>query len=648
MLDPADGPRRERLTARIEADRVELRRQRESGVVVVDDRRRRPLYFDGRFLAARDLTREQQYLLAREADLARAGGFGVVRGLLVAAGPGASTILIQAGHGLTPAGELVVLSEPLTVELSDVPQIQRLDAAFGLAPIPRPPARALSGLFVIALRPVEFTANPIASYPTSIDGERGLRDGDIVEAAAVTLIPFPEGGEPESGLQRARLAHEIFVQGGRRGLPAEALPLAMVALERGAIRWLDSFLVRREVGAERDQLLSLGVAPRALREAHLLQYDRHLADVLRERQVALSGQRFAAADHFLALPPAGRLPAAAIDRTSFSQSYFPPEVEVDLSIVPADEVPALLEESLLYPPIDLTAPSETLESTSVLALVPVDRSRLPVLRAQLTSLQRRLLPAAPGLLARRSPLEQLAGLRLPARPLPPVDGGSIADAAWRELLAGAPLLWYVRRHHLSRPGELAGQAVRVLGDELQTEALLGERVRALGLTTRVNRLRTGATAEAGAEMVGLLGSEKLAASRVLLEGAVRELESARAPSAGPAPGETGAGPEAGPAEQPAERLDRATVLKVSERFADPRLGEGLLRLEQASGELRSNDRALRTLAQSGAVPELDLVARSLQDDELDGFARELSEVARRGESEAVGALVRGRLGELRR
>ena len=114
-----------------------------------------------------------------------------------------------------------------------------------------------------------------------------------------------------------------------------------------------------------------------------------------------------------------------------------------------------------------------------------------------------------------------------------------------------------------------------------------------------------------------------------------------------ASGETGAGPAGGPAEQPPERLDRASVLKVSERFADPQLGEGLLRLEQVSGELRSNERALRTLAQSGAAPELDLVARSLKDDELEGFVREVSEVARRGESEAVGALVRSRLGELR-
>src|SRR5215218_6561845 len=60
-----------------------LRRLQESNTLVVDDRRRRPLYFDGRFLAARDLTREQAYFLTRQADLGRAGGAGVVHGLEV-------------------------------------------------------------------------------------------------------------------------------------------------------------------------------------------------------------------------------------------------------------------------------------------------------------------------------------------------------------------------------------------------------------------------------------------------------------------------------------------------------------------------------------------------------------------------------------
>ena len=54
---------------------------RTAGVLIEDPRRERPRYFDGRFLAARDLTRDQEYILTREADLGQAAGSGVARGL---------------------------------------------------------------------------------------------------------------------------------------------------------------------------------------------------------------------------------------------------------------------------------------------------------------------------------------------------------------------------------------------------------------------------------------------------------------------------------------------------------------------------------------------------------------------------------------
>src|SRR5947207_14844555 len=67
-------------------DLLELERlldQPQSSTVVIDSRRRRPLYFDGRFLAARDLTRDQEYFVTLQADLSRVGGWGVVDGLVV-------------------------------------------------------------------------------------------------------------------------------------------------------------------------------------------------------------------------------------------------------------------------------------------------------------------------------------------------------------------------------------------------------------------------------------------------------------------------------------------------------------------------------------------------------------------------------------
>ncbi|MGA6828046.1 hypothetical protein ACO9S2_10575 [Nitrospira sp. NS4] len=457
MFDASKGSRREVI------DQDERERLLASNTLFVDTRRRRPKYFDGRFLTARDLTRDQTYFLTRQADLGRSMGAGVVTGLMVEEGETATSLHIQPGLGVTPSGEIVSVPSRLTLDLADIPSAQRLNAALGLSLRPLDPARSRSGLFVLALRPVEFTANPIASYPTSITGPRSVEDGEIIEATAATLIPFPdEGDASEWNRRRSRVAHQVFVERATRGLPAGVLPLAMVAVDRNIIQWLDPFLVRRELAVWQGEVLGLGLGTKALRYAQVQQYEAQLQDVLRDR--GTRGQRFAAADHFLALPPVGRLPLASIDLTDFSQIYFPPEIEVELSVIPDDEVPVLLEESLILPPIDLTLSENEQDSTSVLILVPVDRTRLDELKARLTTIRRPFKVAAPGLVAKRSPLELLQGLRLPRLALPTAPVSNPQDAAWREavqLAAGAAtgLLWYVRRRNLSTSAEGAGTAV---------------------------------------------------------------------------------------------------------------------------------------------------------------------------------------------
>ena len=175
-------------TARPTLTAAEVAALRAAGVLIEDPRRERPRYFDGRFLAARDLIRDQQYILAREADLGRAAGSGVAGGLEVSRGEG-DRIEIAPGHGVTPAGELVVLPRAASVRLGDIPHAEQLSARFGLGRIAQPPLRNRTGLFVLALRPVEFTDNPVGAYPTTITGPRTVEDADIVEATAVVLVP---------------------------------------------------------------------------------------------------------------------------------------------------------------------------------------------------------------------------------------------------------------------------------------------------------------------------------------------------------------------------------------------------------------------------------------------------------------------------
>src|SRR6516165_7500888 len=100
-------------STRVALEQPDVDAQTGNGSMVLDSRRTRPLWFDGRFLAARDLEREQNYFLLREADLGQAAGFEVLNGLLVdqaasnGQSPGSDAVIIRAGYGVTPAGELV-------------------------------------------------------------------------------------------------------------------------------------------------------------------------------------------------------------------------------------------------------------------------------------------------------------------------------------------------------------------------------------------------------------------------------------------------------------------------------------------------------------------------------------------------------------
>ncbi len=477
MFDTTRGPAREQLEPNV------VKKLEVAGTLVHDDRRLRSFFFDGRFLTAKDLTREQTYFLTRQADLGRGGGIGVVAGLHVENGPDPRALRITAGHGVTPSGEVVVIPRELAnVRLDDIPEIQRLDAAFGLAQLPRETARNRSGLYIVALRPVEYTANPVASYPSSAGGTRTAQDGDIIEATALTLIPYPDshaGAGFES--RRARVAHETFVRKGGMRPPVDALPIAMIALDHGVIRWIDKYLVRREVGSEQTDFLGFGQAPRALREAHLQQYQRHLKEVVADRKQANRGERFAASEHFFALPPAGPLPVAAVDPQSLTEVFFPPEVDVELSVIPEDELGALLEESLFLSPIDLTRTGEELSSTSVLVLVPVPRQAMDEALSTLFPAERastvQLRATASGLVARRQPGEALKALTLRRTTLatPTAAGPSLANAAWSNLLSGASTLWYARRRNFPYKPAAVGQIVEEPDDlEDSFTALLWE------------------------------------------------------------------------------------------------------------------------------------------------------------------------------
>lgn len=604
-LNLTQGAAREAIAA---ADVAMLRR---GGVLVDDPRRERPRYFDGRFLAARDLIRDQQYFLAREADLGRAAGSGVASGLHVQVGSTPQSLQLGAGQGITPAGELVLLPHDLPLNLADIPQTEQLSARFGLGRLPVAPLRSRTGLFVLALRPVEFTANPVGAYPTALTGARTVEDGDVIEATAVVLVPWQDDGAADAlDARRGRAARSIFTQDIGAATSANLLPLAMLALQGNSLVWLDEAMLRRELGADRGDLPGLGFSPRALRLAHLLQHQDHLADVVAQ----VDGRPFAAATRFPALPPAGPLPPGVINPADFTQRYFPPEVDADFSIIPEDELPALVEESLALPAIDFLASEAALDLTAVLVLAPVPRAEFRSVLARLSSRSRPLKPAAPNRLAQQKPLQILQRLRLPL-PLDLADPANPSDAEWMRL-ARLPSLWFVRRRNLAYRDDMAGAPVVVSGrNEWAVEDAVRARLTTLGLGAALHRVLGAASSQAAAGVFSLLATPQLAASATLTAASLGALAARIAPPA-PAAGAgsaTEAAAAAGPAAGPIGRggsaagIARADVLAVGAEIASGTVGRGLTRLEQASPRPVTRT-ALINLASNDAWRRLDAAA----------------------------------------
>jgi hypothetical protein len=312
--------------------------------------------------------------------------------------------------------------------------------------MPNTPTRTRTGLYVLALRPVEFTANPIASYPTNIQGTRTTHDGDIVEATAVSLVPYPDPVSVyDASQRRAALARQIFVTADPTKLSETLLPLAMINVQRGVVDWVDPYLLRRDTGPEYSGL-RFGLTDPATQQAFLKQYDTQLQSAVMTRNASGLPASFAAANYFQAMPPAGRFPMASMTVASqnstatFSQVFFPQQMDVRLSIIPTDEIPALIEESMSLPPIDLTLPQDAYANLAVFALIPVPRTGFAALKKNLPVIAPTV--ALPAVLSFRPPINLL---RMYQGVVPVVQPSSPANASWARVIANQTYGFYTVR-----------------------------------------------------------------------------------------------------------------------------------------------------------------------------------------------------------
>ena len=631
-------------------DDAKLQAQLAAGAIIVDSGRRRPFYFDGRFLTADDLTADQNYIRSRQSDLAQAIGAGVIRGLMVGLGTQAAsnspTLVIDAGIGVTPSGDIVNIDTPQTIAIASLPQAAQLDAQLGVKMLPSASAINRSGLFVLALRPIEFSANPTAAYPTTLDGQRTVRDGDIIEATALTLIPYPDrAGVENANARRSRVAREIFFDRQRPGVLQDALPLAMVCLEGGALRWIDVHMVRREVGAESTLAAGLAQRPRALLEAWLKQHQDQLDDI----DTASVQSGFAAARQFETLPPVGPMPASTLrfetqlGALTLLQSYFPPMVDCEFAFIPSDELAALVQDSLSLPPIDLRASDDDLDHLSILIVAPVTRQELEAHKRSLQSVTRPVRSASAGLIAKRSPFESLVRISQPDLLIrPPVLETLAPDLlalAWQRAIEatrtqlnaasqGRGMFWYLRKRQLPYTSEISGTTLRLAGDAKTIDTEVDTRVRADAVLTRFNGLIAKIPTLARAETVNLLASPRLSVSTGLATNvlATSDLLRRSAFTALSVRSDT----------RGDEGLRHDDVLEIARAFGDPRLGEGFDALTQAADEDVKKDlqtpEVVKAVADSGVAPDLDRAVRELPVLKHAEFALQLRDAAKATDS----------------
>lgn len=129
---------------------------------------KRPRYFDGRLLTAKDLQAEQNYHREKRRLLNRAlHGWGVVEGLEVAASGDAITV--SPGFALDPEGNEIVIPDPVTIRPTD----------------------RLGGFVCLRYTEVETDPTPVLAQPGELTS--ALEYMSIEERALVELNRMPAG-----------------------------------------------------------------------------------------------------------------------------------------------------------------------------------------------------------------------------------------------------------------------------------------------------------------------------------------------------------------------------------------------------------------------------------------------------------------------
>lgn len=382
-----------------------------AGRVDAGDQRRMHA-FAGRALTAALLEAEQNHRGRRLALLQRALSAGVVEGLglafdekairgiesadqplpenpteraetLALAQP--RELMLEGGLALAASGEEVVVPQALVFDALALPVMAPDWLLEGTQAPPSAPSsadgsvlharrvgralrdeidagRALPRVGVIVLEPVEHLQvageDPFDQCERDLDAE-AFEDQQRQEGGRLLYYPWPVEWLPlpaPDTAWRNRLAWQIFTReallGSAQAMPwhAVGIPLALVAFNSA---WQPMFADRAAVvragGRPPTRALVPASGSRLLWQARVEQLAEHLAEA--RSGVADVG---ALAAQLRLLPPAGLLPADAMDVRARLNRFFPPTLDLFAAPVPLEQLDLLMEEAAGLAAIDLS------------------------------------------------------------------------------------------------------------------------------------------------------------------------------------------------------------------------------------------------------------------------------------------------------
>ncbi|VAX07614.1 hypothetical protein MNBD_GAMMA25-976 [hydrothermal vent metagenome] len=326
---------------------------------------------------------------------------------------------MQPGVAISPAGRVLELSLPLSIDLGDRSLIAQLNNG---------DHRHLNrGLYAVVLRYAEDKTDIAEVFPQDLGASRTAQYDLITESVQLGLVALSQPLPQQSWLAiRANLIREYLGDGQASGIiPENSVALGVLAIREDQPKWLDADLLRHPLRAALNQ--------GDIQQDLARHYETLFKDVMDYRRSGSLGSDFAASEYFHLLPPVGSLPKEAINPKKGRQGYFPENYRVWTAPIRMSDLELVRKESMRLPPIDLSLN----EPVDVIVLAPLSNRDYGYYSRRL---EREFDPNVG-----RLPHLDLLRLRLyPRRPIHELDTD---EATWRSIWGRVQdqSLLYIRR-----------------------------------------------------------------------------------------------------------------------------------------------------------------------------------------------------------